>query len=188
MKNKILISIFSLLLICSCVFADDSIDSSTSWETLDKNYNTNASQKIRAVSDKEFDEAIDTVKKIRGYKKKEKEKDKKDQNNITPTGAPFIVDEPDYLLLRLPYNIGHGDIFIAKGFYKVSPVIKNNSIFLQFIQGPTSLAEVEMEKTDKVICPGQINCIETEVIDNKYFKLGFKDLDFTLIKYFQILP
>ena len=163
----------------------------SSWESLMDDYSSAQAQKIKPVSDKEFQDALQSVKDAKNGKKNKK-KQKPIKNNQgpykreTPNGGDFFYQGMGNLFLQLPYNLYYNEKVIPIGYYKVTPYFTASGSYLLLKQGRNEVYQLEMQNV-KNVCPDKVSCFNSGVYQDNYFKLEYKDLDHSVANYFYIL-
>ena len=183
-KKFLLFLIFSIICGLSTVaLADEETDEWT--KHLDV-YNSDGLD--RPVSAIEYKKTMDELQKLKDKKKKKKSWFKRNEMPEEPmtTNEPVKVERNDILKITTP--LYYDGKIIPVGFYKVSCSEENNEYFLQLIQGKTIILQVKANKTSHMnFCKDKVNCLETEIYQDKYFKINFKTIDYAVSGYLAIV-
>ncbi len=189
MKTKFMLSIILLFIASSIAVADDG------WE--DFSGIDRAWDGQKSITNKEFEQAIDT---LEGNKKKKEAKKRKKlikkvggggtslhsdlnpDNNINDI-TPLSKNE-EGLLLNVPVNLVVDGKILEKGFYKIlSEKDDNNEIYLLFYQAHTLLGKVRANKTEDDYDEETIDFVNLLPYNDKFVKLIFGSLEFNAYAY-----
>lgn len=191
MKKSFWYIVLSLFLVSTSVFADD-------WE--DFSGIDHAWDGQKSITNKEFEEAIDTLEK--NQKQKEEKKRKKLIKKIggggtslhpdlTPDSdiqdlAPLKKNE-DGTLLNVPVNLVIDENVLEKGFYKViGEREENGEIYLMFYQSQYLKGKVKAKETKEDYGEEKIDFVKLLPYDKNFVKIIFGSLDFnayTFVKF-----
>lgn len=191
MRVLALIISFLIMSLILPSYADDSDE--TSWDSLLNTYTSAQAQKVKPVSDKDFNEALEVLKNAKNGKSPKKVNKSMPKNNegpynrTTSSGGSFFYQGTGALFLLLPCNLYYNDKVIPIGYYRVTPYFKDTASYLLLKQGPNEVYQLEMQNV-KNVCPDQVSCFNSGVYQKNYYKLEYKDLDHSMANYFYILP
>lgn len=193
MKQKILFISVVLLMLTVTVRADDG------WE--DFSGIDRAWDGQKSITNKEFEEAIDT---LEGNKKKKEAKQRKrlikkvggggtslhpdlspdsDINDITP-----LKKNEDGMLLNVPVNLVIDGNALDKGYYKVmAEKDENNTVYLMFYQAHSLKGKVKANITEDDYDEEHIDFVNLLPYDEKFVKVIFGSLDFNAYVYIRYL-
>lgn len=179
MIKKLFIAFILAICINSPAFCEEA-----SWDEF--NIDQNSFDTYKPVTKEEFNNAINSLKnKDKKIKDKNKTKKNIQVNEHNNDKLQFINNDH---LLRLPYDLYYNDKIIPKGFYTISLYNNNDDdyYYISFIQGNSLITNVKMDKPDETFCENEINCLKSCIVDDKFYKLYFKNIDISLVKYFYI--
>lgn len=193
MKKKLVFLFTILLLNSSIVFAEDG------WE--DFSGIDHAWDGQKSITNKEFEQAIDT---LEGNKKKKEAKKRKrlikkiggggtslhpdlspdsDIKDITP-----LTKNEDGMLLNVPVNLVLNGNVLEKGYYKVmAEKGDNNEIYLLFYQSHALKGKVRANKTEDDYDEDTIDFVNMLPYNDNFVKIIFGSLDFNAFAYVQYL-
>lgn len=155
----ITLSLFLTLTVAA--LADEQLDgASAGWNTIMSDYNKN--QYTRPVTEKEFNQAIQTLQQYQPKKKKKKkhwwsrETVEEEATPATDTKKevkkefkpPEIPESPNPLL-RLPFPVVYKNNLVKDGFYLVDAVVLDKKYYLRFKQGHQVVALVEASESKR---------------------------------------
>lgn len=173
-----------------CAVADDYLDSLSE---IDRAWDGQ-----KSITNKEFEEAIDTLEAKK--KQKEAKQRKKMVKKISGGGTslhsglspdseiksltPLKDKSNEGLLLNVPISLILGDKIIEKGYYKV--IVErdeNNDIYLMFYQSQFFKGKVRAFETNDDYGKDDIDFVELIPYDKKCVKIIFGSLDFNAYTY-----
>lgn len=183
--KKYFLLLISATLIClsSMALAED--DASEWTKHLDV-YNSDGLD--RPVSAIEYKKTMDELQSLKDKKKKKKSWFKRNETPDEPitTSEPVKIERHDILKITTP--LFYDGNILPVGFYKISAEEINNEYFLNFVQGKTTILKIKANKTSHMnFCKDKVNCLETEIYQDKYFKINFKTIDYALNGYLAII-
>ena len=176
--KKILVLIFSLAVLSSTAFADDE---GNLWDNFgDVNFYN--SQKQTAVSDEQFDKAVEKVKeKKKGFKLFKREKKKFQGDNLQQSNETEILKgietETPVLVVPCPLRKPDGTI-LPTGHYQVEVEKINDKLIMKFYQAHYIIAEFPAKETDEDLFDEYINYLTLDDFDETHVKINFGSLDF----------
>ena len=192
--KKVLLILVLVVLLCPTGYADE-------WDTFLENDRNWDGQK--SITNKEFEEAINTME---GNKKKKEAKQKKRKikkisgggtslhNELNPNNEILKQNEikkpeEEDLILNVPVNMIIDGKLLDKGYYKVIGEKDNNGdIYLLFYQSQFFMGKVKAYETRDDYGQEKINFVEMIPEQNCYIKVIYGSLDFnayTYIKYWE---
>ena len=173
-----------------CAVADDYLDSLSG---IDRAWDGQ-----KSITNKEFEEAIDTLEAKK--KQKEAKQRKKMVKKISGGGTslhsglspdseiksltPLKDKSNEGLLLNVPISLILGDKIIEKGYYKVIVERdKNNDIYLMFYQSQFFKGKVRAFETNDDYGKNDIDFVELIPYDKTFVKIIFGSLNFNAYTY-----
>lgn len=188
MKKAFLLLIISLLM-HSNVYAYDSLED---FSGIDRAWDGQ-----KSVTNKEFEDAINTLEanKIKKEEKQRKKQIKKISGGGTSLHSELNPDSEinaltpakkneDGMLLNIPVNMIIDETPLDKGFYKViAEKDKNNDIYLLFYQSQFFKGKVRACETDDDYNKDTLDFVELLPYDNHFVKIIFGSLDFNAYAY-----
>lgn len=151
----------------------------------------------KSITNKEFEQAIDT---LEGKKKQKEEKKRKkmikkvsgggqslhpelDANSEIQSLTPTQKNE-DGALLNVPVNLIIDEIPLEKGFYKVmAEKDDNNDIYFSFYQSRFFKGKVRASETNNDFGKDTIDFIDLQPFDENFIKIIYGSLDFNAYAY-----
>jgi len=183
-KLYLLFFIFALCLgITSFALADDEADE---WQKHLDVYNSDGLDK--PVSAIEYKKTMDELNKLKEQKKKKKSWFKRNEMPDEPmtTSEPVKIERNDILKITTP--LYYDGTTIPVGFYKIACEEIEKEYFLKFVQGKSTILTIKANKTSHMnFCKDKVNCLETEIYQDKYFKINFKTIDYAVTGYLAIV-
>ncbi len=135
----------------------------------------------RPVAAQDYNKALETLNNMRK---------KKSKKNLPP--KPHTQNEPikaeNSNIIRIDNDLYYDNNIIQSGFYKIVVKNENGEYFVKFYQGKQSVLSVQAQKirhTD--FSPEKVTALETKVIDNKYYKIMYKNIDVAICAYLAIM-
>jgi hypothetical protein len=178
MRFRVLIIILFIFMAVIPVFGED-IDSS-GWDQIMRNGSSEGLRK--PVTQKEFDNAMNTVEKI----KKGKNKRNNSSDKMLNAEKPAIYQ--DDAIVRVYQEAFCKDYIVKAGFYNVKPAVEDQNYYIVMTQGGKIIAKINATKVNhSSFCKNDVKCVKMENIENKYLKFYYKDLDLALVGYLQVL-
>lgn len=178
--------VFALLftILSSCSYADDEWDS---FGDVDRAWDGQ-----KSITNKEFEEAINT---LEGKKKQKEEKKRKKMikkisgggESLHPDLSPEseiksltpLKENEDGMLLNVPVNMIINNEALDKGFYKViGERDKDGNIYLSFYQSQFFKGKVKAVETRDDYEQETLDFVELIPYNDKYVKIIFGSLDF----------
>ncbi len=178
--------VFALLftILSSCSYADDEWDS---FGDVDRAWDGQ-----KSITNKEFEEAINT---LEGKKKQKEEKKRKKMikkisgggESLHPDLSPEseiksltpLKENEDGMLLNIPVNMIINNEALDKGFYKViGERDKDGNIYLSFYQSQFFKGKVKAVETRDDYEQETLDFVELIPYNDKYVKIIFGSLDF----------
>ena len=178
--------VFALLftILSSCSYADDEWDS---FGDVDRAWDGQ-----KSITNKEFEEAINT---LEGKKKQKEEKKRKKMikkisgggESLHPDLSPEseiksltpLKENEDGMLLNVPVNMIINNEALDKGFYKViGERDKDGNIYLSFYQSQFFKGKVKAVETQDDYEQETLDFVELIPYNDKYVKIIFGSLDF----------
>lgn len=178
--------VFALLftILSSCSYADDEWDS---FGDVDRAWDGQ-----KSITNKEFEEAINT---LEGKKKQKEEKKRKKMikkisgggESLHPDLSPDseiksltpLKENEDGMLLNVPVNMIINNEALDKGFYKViGERDKDGNIYLSFYQSQFFKGKVKAVETRDDYEQETLDFVELIPYNDKYVKIIFGSLDF----------
>ena len=181
--KKLFLILFAVSLLPLCAYSDDwdnFSDIDRAWDGQD------------AITNKQFEEAIDT---IEGNKKKKEAKQRKKlikkiggggtslHPDLSPDSeikslAPLKENE-DGMLLNVPVNLIINNMPLEKGFYKViAEKDKKGEIYLSFYQSQYFKGKVKAVETTEDYSQENLDFVELIPYNENFVKIIFGSLDF----------
>jgi len=180
MRIRFLIIFIFLMFAVRPVLAEDA---EQSWDTLIQN--GDASGLNTPVTQKDFDEAI---KKIGDKNTKKRTTAKSLPKNKEIINADFNTGLQQDFVLRIYNDTFYKDSILKSGFYKVNTSSDGTSDFIELAQGRNFVVKVKSSRVKhSSFCPDNVKCMKSEIIDDKYLKIYYKDLETALVGYLYIL-
>lgn len=189
MKKAFLISLISLLIISPAVFAeswDDFSDLDRAWDGQ------------KSITNKEFEDAINT---LEGKQKQKEEKQQKRKAKKISGGGTSLHSElapgaeiqgltplknknDEGLLLNVPVNLIIDETPLDKGYYKViAERDKNNDIYLSFYQSQYFKGKVRACETNDDYESEDLDFVKLIPYNKNFVKIIFGSLDFNAYAY-----
>ena len=195
--NKIALLILCFVFLSpASILADDFFDNYTGVD--------NAWEGQTPITNKEFEQAIDT---LTAKQKKKEERTKKRKirkisgggtslhNALEPTGEIMeqdaLKDKDKYegQLLNIPVDVIIDGKILQRGFYNVfGEKDKNNQIYLSFYQAHTMMGKIKAYQTNNDFNADELDFVKIQPYDNMYIKVMYGSLDFNAYTYLEYLP
>ncbi len=188
MKKFLTLLLITLFLPCFS-YADDDWDN---FSDIDRAWDGQ-----KSITNKEFEEAINT---IEGNKKQKEEKKRKKMikkvsgggeslhPDLNPDSEVKVMtplkENEDGMLLNVPVHMIINQEKLEKGFYKViGEKDKNNNIYLLFYQSQFLKGKIKAQETEDDYGQETIDFVELIPHNNKFVKVIFGSLDFNAYAY-----
>jgi len=179
---RYLVLLILIMLLQSPVFAIED------WTSVYDSYDD--AQYGKTVSEKEYKDAIDAVKKYRNGENTKKNKPVASKKKIEENKLIFEVPSRSEPLFTLPIDVSHEGKTIEQGFYLVKPVNHDNKYFIRLSQGEGNvIAEIEanMFKTDNIEkISDSKEQIFSEIIREEMLKITYSNRNIILEAYLWI--
>jgi len=195
MMKRFFVYLFLLILPCAVAYADDFFDNYAGVD--------NAWDGQRAITNKEFEEAINV---LEGDKKKKEEKKRKKKvkkisgggtslhNVLDPKSEILSQDEikPDDKnqgqLLNIPLSLYIGNKSIESGYYNVYGERDKNdrNVYLSFYQAHDFIGKVPAYVTEDDYNSDSINFVKLIPYNENFVKIIYGSLDFNAYAFVQI--
>ncbi len=180
-------NIFFILLFCAILCFVNSVkaDDTEEWSKHLDIYNSDGLDKpVNAI---EYKKTMDELQKLKDKKKKKKHFKKGEMPDEPMTkNEPVEVEKND--ILKITYPLYYDGKTIPVGFYKISCEEVDSEYYFKFIQGKSTIMRVKAQKTSHMsFCPDKVNCLETEVYKDKYYKINYKTIDYAVTGYLAIV-
>lgn len=182
MKKSLLLLLFIIAFsICPLAFADDDNEEWT--KHLDV-YNGDGLDK--PVSAVEYEKTMNALNKLKERSKKKKKYKKGEMPEPSNISEPVKVEKNDVIKITSP--LYYDGITVPVGFYKIVANEENNEYFINLVQGKTSIIKIKANKVaHSSFAPDKVNYLNTEVFQDKYFKINYKTIDYALTGYLAII-
>lgn len=174
--KKLLFTLFSIIIISSCAGAEEIWDS---WQ------DTNFYGKSQAVSDEDFDKAIEskkTKKNFFGFKKKEKNKAIPKGEEFSQSDETTFITESakEYPIIIIPVELIIDEFTILPvGHYQViGDDSDKNDIKLKFYQAGQLIASIGAKPTKDDFNQQEVNFAFCRYFDDKRMEIIFGSIDF----------
>ncbi len=140
----------------------------------------------RPVNAIEYKKTMDELQKLKDKKQKKKKLKKGEMPEPMTTNEPVKIEKNDIVKITTPlYYDGQ---IIPIGFYKITCEEINKEYYFNLIQGKSTIIKVKANKTSHMnFCPEKVTCLETEIYQNKYYKINYKTLDYAVSGYLAII-
>lgn len=195
MKQFLCILLFILLFLSNSVYADDFFDNYTG---IDKAWDGQ-----KSVTNKEFEDAINTLTKDK-QKKDEKVKKKKIKKisgggtslhkNLEPMSEISAQDtlkkkgDFDGQLLNIPVNLIIDGSVLDKGYYNVfGEKDKNGEIYLSFYQAHYLKGKIKASETKNDFDDEYLDFVKIEPYNDDYVKIMYGSLEFNAYSFVRYL-
>ena len=196
MKKTALLIIFLLIISPITAFGDDFFDS---YSGIDHAWDGQ-----KPITEKEFEEAVDTL--SAKQKKKEEKAQKRKIKKISGGGTSLhkglepmseILEQEslkekgkdDGQLLNIPVNIYLDGKILEKGYYNVfGEKEENGDIYLSFYQAHYFKGKVKAYTTKNDFDDENLDFVKLEPYDNDYVRVMYGSLDFNAYTYLRFLP
>ena len=183
--RKILFKIFIIMLLFALpVFADNE-DNATSGDLWDSFNSTNDNYKQdKAVSDEDFEKAIESVKKKQHpfatllKKDKPPKGDEQSQGNESEILNTEIEPENNTPVVGIPVEINLGDAVLPVGHYQVIGEKKDDKVVLKLYQAQYLMAEIPATETRDDFDEETISFAKWIAHDDETIKLIYGSMDF----------
>ena len=185
--KKNIFKIFLLIISVSFLSAQFALSEDDGWDNALDVYNSDGL--ARPVNAGEFQKIMGELNKLkdRTYKSEKKQKIRKGQELPEPSteNAPVKAEKND--IVKIVNHLYFDGKVLPPGFYKISCEEINGEYYIKFMQGKTSVMQVKAIKTSHMnFCPDKVSCIETEIYQDKYYKVNFKTIDYAVTAYLAI--
>ena len=181
-KSFLFTALFIVLAFCSFAKADDDNDE---WLKHRDVYNGDGLDKpVNAIEYEKTMNALDKLKERSKKKKKLKKGEMPDEPlNIN---EPVKVEKDEVIKITMP--LYYDGMTVPIGFYKVVAKEENGEYYINLVQGKTPIIKLKANNVShSSFAPDKVNYLNTEVLDDKYFKINYKTLDYALTGYLAIL-
>lgn len=203
-QNRYYIIMKKIVLIILFLFLFSSLNVLSEDFSSDINSINHAWDGQKPITDKEFEEAINTL--TKKQKKKEEKLQKKKIKKISGGGnslhkgleptAEILEQESlktkskdDGQLLNIPVNVIIDGQVLDKGFYNVfGEKDKNGDIYLSFYQAHYFKGKVKAYTTKNDFDSETLDFVQMEPYDENYIKVMYGSLDFNAYAYLRYLP
>ena len=196
MKKIGLIIICLIFLSPLSIYADDFFDSYTGID--------HAWDGQKAITNQEFEQAIDTLT-AKQKKKEEKQRKRKIKKisgggtslhkGLEPTSeipeldAVKNKDKTEGLLLNIPVDVVIDGKVLQRGFYNVfGEKDKSGEIYLSFYQSHDLMGKIKAYKTNNDFDSDELDFVKMLPYNDKYIKVVFGSLDFNAYTYLPYIP
>lgn len=181
--RKILISLF---LICSIAFCPVAMadDDSDEWTKHLDVYNGDGLDKpVNAI---EYEKTIKELQKLKDKKKKKKRLKKGEMPEPSNVNEPVKIEKNDVVKITTP--LYYDGKTIPTGFYKIVAEENNGEYFIKLVQGRVEIIKIKANQVShSSFAPDKVNFLDTEIYQDKYFKISFKTIDYALTGYLAIV-
>ena len=181
MKKSLLVFYFLMTLaFCPFAKADDDTDEWT--KHLDVYNGDGLDKPVNAVEYSKTMNALDKLKE-RSKKKKLKKGQMPEPSNIN---EPVNIERDDIVKITTP--LYYDGVTIPVGFYKIAAQEEGGEYFISLVQGKTPIIKVKANQVAHMsFAPDKVNYLNTEIYQDKYFKINYKTIDYALTGYLAIV-
>lgn len=173
--KRFLILIISLIFLNTCTMADEIWDS---WQ------DTNFYGKTQAVTDEDFDKAIESKKEKKnffGFTKKSKPKGAPKGEEFSQSDETSFITESaqEYPIIIIPVElIVDEETLLPTGHYQVVGEKEGNGHILKFYQAGRLIAKISATSTRDDFGEREVNFAKCREFDDKRIEIIFGSLDF----------
>ncbi|MCR4881596.1 MAG: hypothetical protein K6A44_06570 [bacterium] len=179
-KSLFLFFLLMSLMVCPLVKADDENDEWT--KHLDVYNGNGLDQPVNAIEYQKTMNALDKLKE-RSKKKKLKKGEYPEPSNVN---EPVKIEKNDIIKITTP--LYYDGTTLPVGFYKVVANEDNGEYYINLVQGKTTMLQIKANLVaHSSFAPDKVNYLDTEVYQEKYFKINYKTIDYALTGYLAIV-
>ena len=182
--KKSFILFFLILTIIFCPFAKADDDNDEWLKHLDVYNGDGLDKPVNAI---EYEKTMNALEKLKERSKKKKKLKKGEMPN-----EPLNINEPVKIekdeVIKITTPLYYDGITVPVGFYKVVAKEENGEYFLKLVQGKTPIISLKANSVAHTsFAPDKVNYLNTEILEDKYFKINYKTLDYALTGYLAII-
>ena len=167
--------------VCPFAKADDDSDEWT--KHLDV-YNGDGLDK--PVSAIEYNKTMNALEKLKERSKKKKKLKKGEYPEPSAVSEPVKVEKDEVIKVTTP--LYYDGTTVPIGFYKVVANEENGEYFISLMQGKTPIIRLKANNVAHTsFAPEKVNYLNTEIFQDKYFKINYKTIDYALTGYLAIM-
>lgn len=135
----------------------------------------------RPVAAQDYNKAVETLKNMR------KKKSKKNAPPVPHTqNAPIKAESSN--IIRIDKDLYYDNNIIPSGFYKIVVKNENDEYFVKFYQGKQSIISIQAQRIKHTdFSPEKVTALETKIIEDKYFKIMYKNIDVAICAYLAVM-
>ncbi len=180
-KNFLFTILFIMFVFCSFAKADEDNDE---WMKHLDVYNGDGLDKpVNAI---EYQKTMSALDKLKERSKKKKKYKKDEFPEPSTVNEPVKVEKNEIIKITSP--LYYDGTTIPTGFYKVVASEENGEYYLKLVQGKTPIIKIKANNVAHTsFAPDKVNYLNTEILDDKYFKINYKTLDYALTGYLAIV-
>jgi len=185
---KKIITLFIICLITSLTLSYSvKCDEYSDWNDALDVYNSDGLDKpVSAVEYKKMMKELQELKDKHNKKTKFFWQKKEEPVQRIPNNEPIKQEKNDIIKLTTP--LYYDGKTIPVGFYKIICSQENQNYYITLTQGKTSIIRVKANKVSHMdFCADKVNCLETKIYQDKYFKINFKTIDYAVSAYLTIV-
>ena len=180
-KSIFLIFIMFALLFSSSVKAEEDNDE---WVKHLDVYNGDGLDK--PVSAVEYAKTMNELNKLKERSKKKKKLKKGEMPEPSNVSEPVKVEKDDVIKITAP--LYYDGTTVPVGFYKIVANEENNEYYINLVQGKSSIIKIKANQVaHNSFAPDKVNYLNTEIYQDKYFKINYKTIDYALTGYLAII-
>ena len=141
----------------------------------------------KPVSAIEYEQTIKELQKLKDKKKKKKRLKKGEMPDEPMTKNEEVkVEKND--IVKITFPLYYDGKILPVGFYKIACEEIDSEYYFNFLQGKSPIIKIKAQKTSHLsFCPNKVNCLETEIYQNRYYKINYKTIDYALTGFLTII-
>ncbi len=180
-KNFLFTALFIVLAFCSFAKADEDNDE---WMKHLDVYNGDGLDKpVNAI---EYQKTMSALDKLKERSKKKKKYKKDEFPEPSTVNEPVKVEKNE--VIKVTSQLYYDGKTVPVGFYKVVAVEENGEYYLNLVQGKVPVIKIKANSVAHTsFAPDKVNYLNTEVFQDKYFKICYKTIDYALTGYLAIM-
>ncbi len=137
----------------------------------------------KPVAAQDYNKALETLKNMR---KKKTKKNKKLPPEPLSRNEPIKAENSN--IIRIENDLYYDNNVIPSGFYKIVVKNENNEYFVNLYQGKQSIVSIQAQKIKHTdFSPNKVTALETKIIEDKYYKIMYKNIDIAICAYLAIM-